>query len=181
MKASGVLGALLTVAVLAYGLAVIVPRSPGGYVGLVTAGTFGAGVFHGQPTQHLLDHPWRRTPLRSTIARWARPRSLARMLDRVGWNKQVRRPIRSFTDLDSFRSDATGALVSHAISLAIHLLAAAALAFSAHPWWSLGCAGLGLVLHGWPCILQIEVLMRIEELQTKLRTRGRDEPTTSGA
>lgn len=134
MKTSSVLAAVVTVLVLACGFVVVVPRSPGGYVGLVTAGTFGAGVFYGCPTQRLLTHQWRRTALLSSMICWARPRSLARMLDRVGWNRQVRRPIRSFADLDPFRSDAAGSLVSHAVSLVIHLLVVVALAVSTHPW-----------------------------------------------
>lgn len=119
MTISSVFAALVTVLVLACGFVVVVPRSPGGYVGLVTAGTFGAGLFYGHPTQRLLAHQWRRTALRSSMIRWARPRSLARMLERVGWNRHVRRPIGSFADLDPFRSDAAGSLVSHAVSLAI--------------------------------------------------------------
>ena len=178
MKISSVFAASVTVFALACGFVVVVPRSPGGYVGLVTAGTFGAGVFYGRPAQRLLAHQWRRTALRSLMIRWTRPRSLARVLDRVGWNRQVRRPIRSFADLDPFRADAAGSLVSHAVSLAIHLLAAAALTVSAHPWWALGCLGLGLVVHGWPCLLQIEVLVRLDELRNKLRLRGREDSST---
>lgn len=179
MKTSSVLAALVTVLALACGFVVVVPRSPGGYVGLVTAGTFGAGVFYGRPTQWLLAHQWRRTALRSWMIRWARPRSLARILDRVGWNRQVRRPIRSFTDLDPFRCDTAGSLVSHTVSLAIHLLAAVALTVSAHPWWALACLGLGLVVHGWPCLLQIEVLVRLDELRAKARTPGRGDSSAS--
>ncbi len=173
MTISSVFAALVTVLVLACGFVVVVPRSPDGYVGLVTAGTFGAGVFYGRPTQRLLAHQWRRTALGSSMIRWTRPRSLARVLDRAGWNRQVRRPIRSFADLDPFRSDAAGPLVSHAVSLAIHLLATAALTVSAHPWWAMGCLGLGLVVHGWPCLLQIKVLVRLDELRAKARRRGR--------
>lgn len=180
MKTSSLLAALVTVLVLACGFVAVVPRSPGGYVGLVTAGTFGAGVFYGHPTHRLLAHQWPRTALRSSMFRWARPRLLARMLDRVGWNRQVRRPIRSFADLDPFRFDAAGSLVSHAASLAIHLLAAAALAVFAHPWWALGCLLLGLVVHGWPCLLQIDVLIRLDELRNKARTRGREGSSTRG-
>lgn len=171
MKASSVVGAVVTAAVLAWGFVAIVPRSPGGYVALLTAGTFGAGVFYGRPAQRLLAHPWRCATRWATITRLARTRSRARILDQVGWNRQVRRPIRSFADLGPFRRDATGSLVSHAVSLAIHLLASIALALFAHPWWALGCSGLGLVLHGWPCLLQIEVLIRTDELQNRLQAR----------
>lgn len=66
MTISSVFAALVTVLVLACGFVVVVPRSPGGYVGLVTAGTFGAGLFYGHPTQRLLAHQWRRTALRSS-------------------------------------------------------------------------------------------------------------------
>lgn len=181
MKSPSILGALMTAAVLGCGFAVIVPHSPGVYVGVVAAGTFGAGTFYGQPTQRLLAYSWRCTTLWSFLIRWTKPRLLARALNRVGWNRQVRHPVRSFTDLNMLRADATGSLLSHAVSLAIHLLAAAALLLTWHPWWALALSGLGVVLHGWPCVLQIDVLIRVDEIQHTLRARARDNAITSGA
>ena len=153
MKLSALLSALGVAILFAWGFAVVVPRAPGGYVALLTIGTFGAGLFYGTPTARVLAYPWRNLHTWRPVAAWARTQSLARFLSRIGWTGLLGRSISSPGDLPTLRRQAVSALLSHAVSLVFHLVASGALLVASHWGWTLGCLGLGALVHGWPCLL----------------------------
>ncbi|CAM3743628.1 hypothetical protein E4A47_11260 [Micrococcus flavus] len=173
MRPSALLGALAVAAVLAWGFAAITPASPGVYVAVLTAGTFGFGPVYGAPTDRLVDRPWRRLHRVGALARRLGTRWLAHELTVAGWNRRVRRPIRSRADVRAFRRDAVGALVSHTVSTAFHGAAAVALAVAGHPGWALVAVALGLLVHAWPALLQVELLVRVDELRAVATRRPR--------
>lgn len=172
MRPSALLGTLAAAAVLAWGFAAIAPVSPGVYTAVLTAGTFGFGPLYGAPTDRLVDRPWRRLHRVGVLARRLGTRWLAHELTVAGWNRRVRRPIRSRADVRVFRRDAVAALVSHSVSTVFHAVAAIALAAAGHPGWGVLALGLGLLVHAWPALLQVELLVRVDELRA-VATRQR--------
>lgn len=167
MRPTGILGAVATAVVLAWGFAVMVPRTPGGYVALLAAGTFGMGAFYGRPTAAVLAHPWRRHHRLRRFAEASGTLRLSRLLTRLGWNGLIRRPVRGRADLPQLREDAVGALLSHTLSMVFHLVAALGLVLRGNPVWATAAVGLGLLLHAWPALLQVHVLGRVDELQAR--------------
>ena len=172
MRPSALLGALAAAAVLAWGFTVVAPASPGVYTAVLTAGTFGFGPLYGAPTDRLVDRPWRRLHRVGVLARRLGTRWLAHELTVAGWNRRVRRPIRSRADVRVFRRDAVAALVSHTLSTVFHSVAAGALAAAGHPGWGVLALALGLLVHAWPALLQVELLVRVDELRA-VATRQR--------
>lgn len=155
-------------ALLTWGFVVMVPRTPGGYVLLLTVGTFGLGILCGHPSSSLTAHPWRRHRRLRRVAAVFQTRRLAQQLTRLRWNAAVRRPIRRRADLQPFRRDAVGALLSHTVSMGFHVVAAMGLAGVGHPWWSVATIALGAVVHGWPALLQVDVLSRLDEVHVSI-------------
>lgn len=168
MRLSGLAALPLAIGLLAWGFAVLADDRPGWFVGALVLLVFGLGPTYGAPSEGFVSRPWRNHPLRRT-ARLLGARALSRRLDRAGWNRQVRSAVRSRNDLDELRTDSVAALVSHSISTLLHLAATVALVAVGHPWWGVVAAALGLLVHAWPALLQIDVLGRVDALQTRIR------------
>lgn len=164
MSHSSLVGLGITAVAMLVAFETMYDTAPALFTGVVTVGTFGAGIFYAVPTDRWVARPWRHSIWRP-VARRTHVATLTRVLSSTGWNRQVRHPIDGRGALQHHRATSAGALISHACSAAIHSVAAVALASLGEPVWAGACLALGLRLHVWPALLQIEILGRIDEIQ----------------
>lgn len=171
MRIPAVCAAVAVVTLPVWGFRQVVPASPGAYVAVLTAATVGFGPFYGVPTLAVVDLPWRRLRRLRALAARAHTRWLARQLRVAGSDARIRRRIRSRADVLAFRREAVGRLLNHGLSAVLHAAAGVALAAAGHPLWGVVAVVAGLLVHGWPALLQVGVLGRVDELQATVQAR----------
>ena len=95
-----------------------------------------------------------------------------RLLDVLGWNRRVLKPMRGFSGkksgLQRLEQGVQASAVSHGICLGIHMVLAVLALFSRHPWKSaLWMLLPGVPIHLYPVLLQRSIMLRLQPLLDK--------------